>query len=140
MPIFTTGRTIPIEVKYAELKLKDGSELTVVVETEEQEKRFGDRVKSLKTQWAVPNWRDNHDAIRQSTVVDPMTGNKGVDIQQYKTICLEKFLKAWDVTDEKGQPMKPTKELVMSLDFTIARALVDQFINRHIPTEDELGN
>jgi hypothetical protein len=140
MPIFATGKLIPVEIKYVDLKLKDGAEITIVVDSDDMEKRFGDKVKVLKTQWAVPNWKDNHDAIRLSTVTDPMTGNKGVDIHQYKSVCLEKFLKAWDITDEAGKPVPVTKDKIMSLDFTIARALVDQFINRHIPSEEELGN
>lgn len=139
MPIFATGKLIPVEIKYVDLKLKDGSEMTVVINDIEVERRFEGKVKVLRTQWAIPNWKDNQEAIKNSTILDPMTGlQKGMDWNQYKTICLEKFLKAWDIVDDAGKPVPVTKDKIMSLDFTIARALVDQFINREIPSDDEL--
>lgn len=140
MPIFVSNKLFPIDVKYIEVKMRNGAEGVFIIEDEATEKKHGDKVKTLKTQWVQPNWKENNDIIRGASITDMQTGNKSVDLHLYRNLVLERFLKAWDIADDAGVAIPISKEKVMSLDFNIARALADSFINRNIPTEEELGN
>ena len=71
---------------------------------------------------------------------DEFRGVRDVDFYIYRALVLERFLKVWDVKDDKGQPVQCTPDAVARLDIQVATALVSKFLARNVPTEEDLKN
>lgn len=140
MSLFATNKLFSIDIKYVEVKMSNGAECIYIIDNEIEAEKYKEKVKVFHTSWVQPNWKDNNEALRAATQVDPITGSKSTDLHLYRNIVLERFMKAWDILDENNNPVLITREKIGCLDFNIARALADRFINRSIPTEEELGN
>ena len=141
MSVLISKKLFPIDIKYVDIKNKMGVEFPLVIEgSSELEKKYGDRVKTIHTQWQTPTWKEGHEAARSATVIDSQTGDRRTDLNTYSGIVLERFLKQWDLTDETGKPIPVIPENVALLDSGIAMALAAAFINRTIPSEEDLGN
>lgn len=141
MSILISEALFPIEVKYVEIKLKNGYDGVIVIEDEEQEKKWGkEKIKTLHTQWTQPNWKESNSLIRDATVLDPFTGDRHVDLQTWQIMAMERYLKAWNIMDEKGTNVPCTPENIGKLDPNIAKLLMNKFMYRNTPTEEDLKN
>lgn len=143
MSVLVSSKLFPIDIKYAEVKLKNGLESIVVIRDEETEKRFEGKegkIKELHTQWLQPNWKEHSDVVRQSMIWDEFKGERTMDFHSYRSMCIERFLKAWDITDDAGVPVPCNQVNIGKLDYAMANALIDLFISKSVPTEDDLKN
>ena len=120
---FVSPDLFEIVVKYVQVKLKSGLSAIVVVKDEEQEKKYKDKVQALKSQWRQPNWKEHNDLHSDSLVMDDVAGVKVPDYNIYRQLVLERFMKLWDVMDEKSNPVEITKDNLSKLDPSIAVAL-----------------
>lgn len=141
MPIpFASRDLFEIILKYVEVENKAGLTIPFILRTPEQEEKYKDRTKTIRTQWKQPGWKESQDLIRDSQVMDDMTGNKEVDMRTYRNHVLHRMLKSWDVCDEAGKPIPLTAEVVDSLDPNIAMFFADAWLTRTSVTETDLGN
>lgn len=138
--LVNSSKLFPIDIKYAEVKFRNGISGIVVIDNEEDEKKYKDSMKELKTQWQVPNWKEHTEIIRQSMIWDEFKGERMMDFGAYRSLCLESFLKAWDIVDDANKPVPCNKDSIAKLDHNIAHALQEAFVDRNIPTEQELKN
>jgi len=130
----------PIDVRYSEVTLKSGLTSVIVLKTEEEEKKYEGKVKELHTQWLQPSWKENNDVIRQSQIWDEFRGERTLDFYLYRSIVLDKFLKTWDITNDKNEPVPCNSANISKLSIPIANELIDQFISKNVPKEAELKN
>jgi hypothetical protein len=142
MPLLVPTALFPIDIKYAEFKLKNGLTGVEVIEDGDKEalKKYDGKIKELHTQWAQPGWKENNEIVRQATIWDEFRGVRDVDFYIYKSMVLERFLKSWDITDEKNNPVPCVPETIARLDIQVANALVNRFLARNVPTEEDLKN
>lgn len=138
--LINSVKLFPIDIKYAEVKFKNGLEGIYVIDNKEDEEKYIGKIKELKTQWVMPNWKEHTEVIRQATVWDDTKGERAIDFRIYRSLCLENFLKAWDIVNDKGEPVPCTKDAIGTLDHNIAWALQTNFVDRSIPSEQELKN
>lgn len=137
----TPNKLFPVDIKYVEVKYKNGLTGNHVIEGPEDEKKFAtEEIKELHTQWVMPNWKEHTDVIRQAMVWDDMLGERKLDYRTYRGLCLENFMRAWDIVDAEGKPVPCNKTTIATLDLDIAHALQEAFVDRSIPTETELKN
>lgn len=140
MSLLITTKLFPIDLKYVDVKFKNGMEGVLVIENKEQEKKFEGKMKELHTQWFLPSWKEHTEVIRSSMIWDEFKGERMMDFRLYRSIILENYLRAWDIADEEGKPIPCTKDTIARLDHGVAHALQDLFVDRTIPTEEELKN
>jgi hypothetical protein len=136
---FVSETAFPITVKYVESKNKAGLPIIVIVRSKDIEQRYKDQVKTITTQWIQPNWKQSNDLIRRATKFDADAGERVLDWPLYKTIILETFMKEWDI-ELNGKLVPCIPENIAQLDTNIASALVDEFLVKTTPSEQELGN
>ena len=142
MSVLVPTSLFPIDIKYAEVKLKNGMTGIVVIDDGDEEslKKYEGKIKELHTQWQQPGWKENNSIVRESMYWDEFRGVRDVDFYIYRALVLERFLKVWDVKDEKEQPVACTPDSVARLDIQVATALVSKFLARNVPTEEDLKN
>lgn len=140
MSLLVSSNLFPIDVKYAEVKLKNGLTGVILIRDEEQEKKYEGKMKELHTQWVQPNWKQHTEIIRESMVWDQFKGERQMDFQTYRGLCIERFLKSWDIVNDAGVPVPCTKDTIAQLEYNMANALIDQFIAKSVPTEQDLKN
>lgn len=140
MSVLVSNKMFPIDLKYVEIKLKNGLDSIILVSTPEDEKKFEGKVKELHTQWIQPNWKEHSDIIRDSMAWDQFKGERAMDFPTYRALCIERCLKAWDVIDDKNVPVPCNKATIGQLEYAMANALIDQFITKSVPTEQDLKN
>ena len=142
MGLLVSQKLFPIDIRYTEIPLKTGQTGVVVLKDDaagkELEKKYGDKVKTLHTQWAQPNFRESNDILREATVYDQFKGERDIDWYLFRALTLERNLKAWDIMDDDGKPVPCTPDNIAKLDSAIAIALVGQFDARNLPTEEDL--
>ncbi len=136
---FTSDELFPIVVKYTEKKLKSGNTGILIVKGEDMELRYKGCISEMQTQWAMPNWKQSNDLLRKATVFDSNAGEKMLDWPTYRSLLVENFMRSWDVTDEKGNPIPCTPDNVAKLDPSIAAALVEGFLAKTTVSEKDLG-
>ena len=139
MGLLVSSKLFPIEVRYVELPLKSGGTTCLVIKDAEQEKKYEGRIKTLSTQWAQPNFKESNDLLREATIYDPYKGERDIDWYLYRGLSLEKFVRAWDLTED-DKPVPCTKENIARLDVNIATALIQAFDARNMISEEELKN
>jgi len=137
---FVSPDLFEIVVKYAQVKLKSGLGAIIVIKDDEQEKKYKDKVHTLKSQWMQPNWKEHNDLHSDSLVMDDVAGVKVPDYNIYRQLVLERFMKLWDVMDEKGNPSTINKETLSKLDPSIAIALYDAWNKKINAQEEDVGN
>jgi len=140
MSLLVSTKLFPIDIKYAEVKLKNGLDGIILVKGEEMEKKYEGRTKELHTQWLQPNWKEHTDIIRESMVWDAFKGERQMDFQLYRSLCIERFLKVWDIIDDAGSPVPCENKAIAQLEYNMANALIDHFISKSTPTESDLKN
>jgi hypothetical protein len=142
MSVLVPTSLFPIDIKYAEVKLKSGMTGNVVIDDDDEEnlKKYEGKIKELHTQWLQPGWKENNNIVRESMYWDEFRGVRDVDFYVYRALVLERFLKVWDVKDDKGQPVPCTPETAARLDIQVATSLVSKFLSRNVPTEEDLKN
>lgn len=140
MILLSSEKLFPIDIRYCEVKFKNGMEGIVIIENDDDEKKYIGQIKELKTQWRTPNWKEHTDVIRGATIWDEFNGERTIDFRTYRSLVLENFLKAWDIVDEKGTPVPCNKENIGKLERNVAHALQTAFIDKSVPSEDELKN
>ena len=133
--LFVSEDLFDIVVKYREVKTKMGVKSVSVIRDKDTELRYKDFVMELHTQWAAPNWKQSNDLIRQATKWDTDAGQRVIDWPLYRSTLMETCMKTWDIKD-----VPCIKDNMAKLDPNIAAALVDEFLGRTTPTEEELGN
>jgi len=139
MSLLVTEQLFPIAIKYIDVPLKGGMEGVFIIDTPEKEKKYGDKVKKLETQWIRPSFRQMNDLHRETTITNSFNGEKETDWILYQSLIMEKFLRHWDI-EEGGKPVPCTPENMGKLDPVIARALLDAFNKHSVPSEDYLKN
>jgi hypothetical protein len=147
---FVSNEQFEVVVKYVEKKSKSGLPSVMLIVSEEQEKRYGDSVKKISTQWCQPNWKESNQLSRECTYFDHIAGEKLFDWGMYKAKLLETYMKAWDITTDGAEKDADGKfrqvnvpcipEYVHKLDPSIAGALIDGFFSKTQPSEEKLGN
>ncbi len=140
MSLLVSTNLFPIDIKYVEVKLKNGLDGIILIKDEADEKKYEGRIKELHTQWLQPNWKEHTDIIRESMVWDAFKGERQMDFQTYRTLCIERFLKVWDILDDAGKPVQCEKKSIAQLEYNMANYLIDQFISKSVPTESDLKN
>ena len=138
---FASEELFPVVVKYAEVKVpKSGLMSIVVIRTDEMAQRYKDAVREINTQWVTPNWTENNDLLRSSTRWDREAGERVLDWTTYRAMVLEKFMRTWDIKDDKGVGVPCTKEYINKLDPNIGAALAEGFLAKISVSERDLGN
>ncbi len=137
---FVSQSTFPIVVKYIEKENKAGLPMIVVVRSADTESRYKDHVKTITTLWMLPNWKQSNELIRKATKFDADAGERRLDWQMYRGMLLENFMKEWDIKGSDGKVVPCTKEFFDQLDINIASTLIDEFLMKTSPSEEELGN
>lgn len=145
MGIFASDDFFSIVVKYVIVKTKGGSETVKVFDESKKEdkesmEKFGGKVKSLTTNWTIPNWKQSNELLRKCMRYDAEAGKKELDWPLYRALIIETFMKNWDATDDSGNTVKCSKESIDKLDTSVAVSLVDKFLDRTTITEQDLGN
>jgi len=141
MPLLISTKLFPIDLKYAEVRFKNGMDGVIVLDDKEAEKKYEGRIKELHTQWVMPGWKEHIEVIRDSMIWDEFKGERMMDYRLYRCKILENYLKAWDIMEADGTTAVPcNKDNIGRLDHNIAHALQDLFVDRTVPTEDELKN
>ena len=142
MSVLVPTSLFPIDIKYAEVKLKNGMTGIVVIDEGDKDalKKYEGKTKDLHTQWQQPGWKENNDIVREANIWNDFTGSRDVDFYVYRALVIERFLKVWDVKDDKAQQVPCTKENIARLDIQIANAMVSKFLARNVPTEEDLKN
>lgn len=141
---FVSDELFPITIKYVEKKTKAGLGTCMVVRGKEMEQRYKDNAKEINTQWRIPNWKESQDLVRQCYRWDQIAGEKILDWNLYRMKCLDTYMVAWDVTmpnpngGEQSVPCTPAN--VAKLQPLIASALVDEFMLKTSPTDEDMGN
>jgi hypothetical protein len=142
---FASNERFEIPIKYVEKKLPSGLTKVIVIDKKDDEtqERYKDQVKVIHTQWALMNWKETNDLIRQATYFDSIAGRRELDWVMYRQIMLENCMKSWDITekvDGKDISVPCTKENIARLDANVATALVQEFIEKTSMSDEELGN
>lgn len=133
---FISEDMFAIVVKYREVENKSsGRKSNVVINDKETELRYKDLIKEIHTQWCQLNWKQSNDLIRASTKWDHDAGQRVIDWPLYRATLLDKCMKSWDIDG-----VACDQENIAKLDPNIASALVDEFLTRTTPTEQDLGN
>jgi hypothetical protein len=140
MGLLVQQKLFPITIKYVEIPLKSGRSGILIVKTDEQEKKYKDKIKELETQWLQPNFKETNDLIREATVYEHFKGERDIDHYLYRALVLDRFLKAWNITDDAGQPIPCNPANMALLDVSIALELIDKFNTQNLPTEADLKN
>jgi len=137
---FVSPDLFEIVVKYTHVKLKSGLSAIIVIKDEKQEEKYKDKVQVLKSQWKQPNWIEHNDLHSGSLVMDDVAGVKVPDYNIYRQLVLERFMKLWDVVDEKNNPVEINKDNLSKLDPSIAMALYDAWNRKVNAAEEDVGN
>lgn len=141
---FVSNEMFPIDIEYVEKSTKSGLPGVIIVRDEETRQRYKGNVKKISTQWVVPNWKESNMLVRDSYKWDPIAGEKILDWNLYRTKILDTYMKAWDITqpgpDGNPHPVPCIPENIAKLQPSIAGALVDAFMLKTSPTEEEMGN
>lgn len=140
MSLFIPNKFFPIDIKYVDVKFRNGLEGAYVIATKADEEKYAGRLKELHTQWEMPDWKEHTEVIRSSMIWDEFKGERMMDFRLYRSKVLESYLKAWDIVDGDGKPVPCNKDNIRRLDHDVAHALQDLFVDRTIPTEEELKN
>lgn len=140
MALLISNKLFPIDLKYAEVRFKNGMDGVIVIDNKDLEKRYEGKIKELHTQWYLPGWKEHIEVIRDSMIWDEFKGERMMDYRLYRCKILENYLKAWDIPGEDGKVVPCNKENIGRLDHNIAHALQDLFVDRTVPTEEELKN
>jgi len=142
MSLLVPTSLFPIDIKYVETKLKNGLTGIIVIEDEDKDslKKYEGRIQELHTQWQQPGWKENNEVVRESLIWDEFRGVRDVDFYLYREKVINRYLKSWDITDDKKQPVPCTPENIARLDIQVATGLVSKFLARNVPSEEELKN
>lgn len=140
MPVLVSQELFPIDVKYVEVKLKSGLTGCFVIDNAEAEEKYAGKIQVLHTQWKMPTWKETNDLIRESTEMDMATGDRQVNVEMWQGLAIERFLKAWDVAGADNKNVPCNKANIEMLDPTIFRSLMNQFMARNTPSEEDLKN
>ena len=81
---FVSSDLFEIVVKYAQVNLKSGLSAIIIIKTDEHEKKYGDKMQVLKSQWQQPNWKEHSDLHSDSLITDDVTGVKNPDYNIYR--------------------------------------------------------
>lgn len=140
---FVSSDLFEIKVKYVRVTLKSKLPAILVLKTEEQEKKYASKMQVLTTQWQQPNWREHNELHSDSMVTDSVTGVQRANYNLYRQLVLERFMKLWDVTEDrdgKPCPVELTPDNIHKLDPAIANALYEQWQSRVNADEEDVGN
>lgn len=141
---FVSDEMMPISVKYVEQKLSSGFTNIIIVQDEKAEKKYSDRIKTINTQWKIPNWKESNDLARQCYRWDPIAGEKILDWNLYRMSILDTYMQFWDVSipgpNGGDQSVPCTPENISKLQPAIGDALVGQFMQSMSPSDEEMGN
>jgi len=133
---FVSDALFEITVKYVQVNLKGGLKAVIVIDDPEKEKKYGDRAQVIKSQWKQPNWKEHNELHSDSLVTDDVTGVKVPNINIYRQLVLERFMKLWDIVDDKGNPIDLKPENLAKLDPDVAMALYQAW-NKRVNAEEE---
>jgi len=136
---FVSSDLFEIVVKYAQVNLKSGLSAIIIIKTDEHEKKYGDKMQVLKSQWQQPNWKEHSDLHSDSLITDDVTGVKNPDYNIYRQLVLQRFMKLC-VVDEKGNPVEINKDNLSKLDPSIAMSLYDEWNKKVNAQEEDVGN
>lgn len=140
MGLLISEEWFAIPLRYVEVTLKNGDSGVFIIRNEEQEKKYKDRIKEFTTMWKRPNFKETLDVLREASITDPYTGDRDIDQLLHRSLTIERFLKKWDMMDDKGEKVECTPENVLRLDPAVASALLETFNSYILPTEDQLKN
>jgi len=123
---------IEIKLYYTWKKNKKGYERLVILEDKEAEKRLADETKkdevdSIVTKWRNITWREQNDLLKQTTKADTVTGGVDIDYNTYRDRRIKTCLVSWDITNDDGNPVKVTPDVIDRMDAEIVASLVDRY-------------
>lgn len=92
---------------------------------EYEQNKNNPNLKVLNTRWKTLTWAD-HKQIHNECL---MTTSKEQDVDyiRFRDKKLKKCLKAWDLTDEKGDPIPINDETIDKLDISVANELLSGY-------------
>jgi hypothetical protein len=137
---FANSDLFEVEVKYVEATLKSGIKTIMVIKDKTQEEKHKDKINVIRTQWSQPNWKESWKLSEDSHVFEESLGEKRFDYQLYRKNILERFLKIWDIVDDKKMPIPVNEENINKLDPNIASNMIDGWLKKTNPAEADLGN
>ena len=141
---FVSDEMFPIVIKYVEKNSKLGMTSVLILKGEEMEQRYKGSAKTINTQWALPNWKESNDLVRGCYRWDNIAGEKILDWSLYRMKVLDTYMRNCDIKspgqngEETSIPCTP--EYISKLQPSIAGALVDEFMAKTSPSEEDLGN
>lgn len=100
-------------------------------------------IEELRTTWRRLTWKDQNDISAKSLMHIPTQDNQ-TRIQwdgiKFRDMKLKVCLKGWDLTDENGNKVPITNEVIDNLVPEVANQLLNDFERVTEPSEDDLGN
>lgn len=139
---FVKDDLIEVVVQYVTKKMPNGIERIFVVDDNDKDTkaRYEGSIEKVTTMWCHPNWKEHTDAYRKAHVFDYEAGEKKFDWPLYRSMCLETFMKKWDIVDADGKGIPCVKDNIQKLDPKIGNALIDGFLAKTTFSDVELGN
>ena len=132
--MFVSNELIDIPIKYV---VTDGLKPPIIITSEEDEKKHGDKVKTMKTKWSRQNWKLSTELTRGSMTFNMATGQPMIDFMALRDSKLKKFLKEWDLKDNNGQNIPCNDEMKDQMHPSMATYLVDQYNEITLPSEED---
>jgi hypothetical protein len=123
---------IEIKLYYKEIQ-KDGFTGVVVLKDDIAENLLKDEekkkeVKVLNTKWKFLTWGDQNKITKQSERFTP-DGIQDIDWFRYRDLRIKSCLQDWDVTDDKGNKIPVSSEIIDMLPPEIIVSLLDKYDN-----------
>jgi len=135
--VFASNELIDVEIRYVKT---DGFGAPIVIFTDEEAQKHGDKVETIKTSWCVLDWRTSNDMTREAMTFNSATGEPSLDIFKLRELRIKKCLKKWDLKDANGAPVPCNEQYIDKLHPVIASTLIESYNDLTIPTDEEQKN
>lgn len=130
---------IHIPIYYKEKKNKSKQTFIQVIDDKKAKEEIdkGDKeIKIINTQWKSQTWQMYNQIISSSQSYNSLTGTNEFDGQKYYDNLYKSCLIGWDVTDNSGNTIQITPQVLDSLPVNLARALIQKY-DSYISLEEE---
>ena len=116
-------KIVVLEDEEGERLLREQEDAIEKMQTEGQQVTVADRsVKVLVTKWKILNWGEQNDIARRSERQTP-EGLPDMDNIRFRDLRIKKCLVDWDLSDDHGQPIPVSPQLIDQLPSDIIFAL-----------------
>ena len=132
---FTDQKTVDIVLSYISYKVKkDGNFIPVLKILEDEDllqyqnnPKFKDKIKTIKTTWALVSWQTNQEIVKASMKFNYQTNQSELDIPAFRDMRLKKLLIDWDLKDKSGNIVQKTNENISKLNSDLGNALLNKY-------------